>query len=72
MVCSAGRVCIVDGKRFLDTMKCEHVYFSIVPKDGKAKVEDVPTEVVNLLEDFLNIVLDNIPNGLPPMQKISH
>ena len=42
-VCSAAQVCIVDGKRFFDTMSCEDVCFSIVPKYGKEEVEEVPT-----------------------------
>ena len=45
MVCSATRVCVVDGKMFLDTMRHEDVCFAIVPKDGKTKVEEVPAEV---------------------------
>ena len=40
--------------------------FAIVPKDEKAKVEEVPTKVVNLLEEFPDIVLDNVLDGLPP------
>ena len=36
VVCSATRVSVVDGKKFLDTMRHEHVCFAIVPKDGKA------------------------------------
>ena len=46
--------------------------FAVVPKDGKAEVEEVPAKVVNLLEEFLDIVLDNVPDGLAPVQKISH
>ena len=72
MVCSATRVCVVDGKKFLDLMRHEDVCFAIVPKDGKTKVEEVPTEVANLLEEFPDIVSDNVPNGLPLVQKISH
>ena len=50
---------------FLDTMRHEDVCFSIVPKDGKIEVEEVPIEVVDLLEEFLDNVSDNVPNGLP-------
>ena len=35
---------------------------------GKIEVEEVPVEVVDLLEEFL----DNVPNGLPLVRKISH
>ena len=62
-VCSTTRVCVVDGRKFLDTLRCEHVCFAIVPKDGKLAVEEVPTKVVDLLEEFPNIVSNNVPNG---------
>ena len=32
----------------------------------------MPIEVVDLLEEFPNIVSDNVPYGLPPVQKINH
>ena len=32
----------------------------------------MPTEIVNLLKDFLDIVSDNVPNGLSLVQKTSH
>ena len=34
-LCSAARICFVDGKEFHKGMKCEHIYFSIIPKDSK-------------------------------------
>ena len=34
-VCSATRVCVVDGRKFLDSMRYEHVCFHIISKDGK-------------------------------------
>ena len=71
-VCSAAKVCVVDGEKFLDTMRREDMCFAIVPKDGKTKVEDVPAEVVELFKDFSDIVSDNVPDGLPPVRKISH
>ena len=54
MVCSATKVCVVDGKRFFDTMRCEHVCFAIVPKDRKEEVEEVSVEVAKLLEEFFS------------------
>ena len=72
VVCSAVKVCVVDGKKFLDTMRCEDVCFAIVLKNGKTKVEEVPIEVTDLLGEFYDIVLDNVLDGLPPMRKISH
>ena len=59
-------------KNFLDTMRREYVCSSIVPKDGKIEVEEIPAEVVELLKEFLDIFLDNVPDGLPLSQRISH
>ena len=42
--------------------------FAIVPKNGKTEVEEVPAEVAELLKEFP----DNVPDGLPPVWKISH
>ena len=72
VVCSAARVCVIDGKKFLDTMRCEDVCFAIVPKDGKMEVEEVLAKFVDLLKEFPDIVSDNVPNGLPLVRKISH
>ena len=66
-VCSAAKVCVIDGKKFLDTMRCEDVCFAIVPKDKKIEVEEVLAEVVELLKEFPDIVSDNVPDGLPPV-----
>ena len=53
-------------------MKHEHMHFSIIPKDSKEDAKEVPTEIADMLGQFSDIVLDNVPNGLPPMRKISH
>lgn len=71
-VCSATRICFVDGKEFLKGMKHEHVCFSIIPKDSKEEVEEAPVEVENMLREFFDIVSYNVPDGLPPMTKIGH
>ena len=34
-VSSATKVCVVDGKKFLDNMRHEHMCFSITHKEGK-------------------------------------
>ena len=67
MVYSVAKVCLVDGKKFLDTMRCEDLCFAIVPKDGKVEVEEVSEEAIDLLEEFLDIVSNNVPDGLPPL-----
>ena len=52
-VCSAARICFVDGKEFLKSMKCEHMCFDIIPIDSKEEVEEVPIEVADMLGEFL-------------------
>ena len=64
-ICSATRICFIDGKEFLKGMKHEHMCFSIIPKDSKEEVEEVPTKVENMLGEFSNIVLDNVLDELP-------
>ena len=71
-VCSAARIYFVGGKEFLKGMKHEHMCFAIIPKDSKEEVEEVPTKVADFLGDFLDIVSDNVPDGLLLMRKISH
>ena len=41
--CSHSRVHFFDGKKFLECMRCDHMYFSIIPKDSKEEVDEVPT-----------------------------
>ena len=71
-VCSASKICYIDGKEFLKGMKHDHICFSIMPKDSKEHIQDVLAEVVDMLGDFFDIVLNNVPNGLPLMRKINH
>ena len=37
IVCSATRVCVVEGKKFIDTMRCEHVcvFFKFLKMEKK-------------------------------------
>ena len=46
--------------------------FVVIPKHGNEEVEEMPTKVVDMLGEFYNILLDNVPDGLPPVRKISH
>ena len=71
-VCSAARICFIDGKKFLQGMKHDHMCFSIIPKNGKEEVEEIPIEVADMLGEFSNIVSDNVPDGLPLVRKTSY
>ena len=32
----------------------------------------LPEEIINLLNDFADIIVDGLPNALPPIRSISH
>ena len=66
-VCNTTRVCVVDGRKFLDRMRHENMCFAIFSKDRNKEVEEVLVEVAKLLEEFLDIVSDNVHDGLPPV-----
>jgi hypothetical protein len=36
------------------------------------RVDDLPEEVQKLLEEFANIVVDELPHSLPPIRSVSH
>ena len=63
--CSSSRVCVVDGRKYIDTIRHENMCFAIIPKDGDEEVEEVPVEDAYLLEEFPDIISNNVPNGLP-------
>ena len=46
--------------------------FSIIPKDSKEEVKEVPIEFVDMLGEFFDIVSYNVSDGLILMRKISH
>ena len=36
------------------------------------RVDDLPGEVQELLEEFTDIVVDELPHSFPPMRSVSH
>ena len=36
------------------------------------RVDDLPKEVQKLLEEFADIVVDELPHSLPPIRSVSH
>jgi hypothetical protein len=50
--------------------------FAIVRKPRviltNTSVEDLPIEIQELLGNFVNIVMDELPHSLPPIRSISH
>ena len=74
---SSSSILMMSRKELLqEVRKKEDLHFSLV---GKTKViltstnlDDFPTEVRILLNKFADIVVDELPNALPPVRSISH
>ena len=71
-VCSSARICLSDGRNFLDGMKHQHMCYSLTPRKDKEGSSEIPPEVSDLLSDFGDIIFDNVPERLPPVRQISH
>ena len=70
-VCSSARICLVDGRKFLDGMKHQRMCYALIPRKDKEVSSEIPLEVSNLLSEYGDIISDNVPEGLPPVRQIS-
>jgi hypothetical protein len=69
-------VLLMSGKELLQEVKKEEVHFALI---GKPKViltstnlDDLFAEVKAMLNEFVDIIVDDLPNALPPIRSISH
>ena len=53
-----------------ETSMCLELVAKEVPSDSS--IVDVPLEVKNLLDDFVDMVPDELPSELPPLRDIEH
>jgi hypothetical protein len=72
-----NRVLLMSGKKLLtEVKKKEDPQFFVVRKSRivltSTRVDDFPEEVQKLLEEFVDIVVDELPRSLPPMRSVSH
>ena len=70
-------ILLMSGKELLKEVKGEQeMQFSMVRKTRfiltSTTVDDLPEEVQEQLDNFVDIVVDEIPNSLPPIRSISH
>jgi hypothetical protein len=70
-------VLLMSGKELLtEVKKKEDPQFFVVRKPRivltSTRVDDLPGEVQELLEEFADIVVDELPRSLPPMRSVSH
>ena len=71
-VCTNAIICLVDGRKFLEGIKHEHMCFSLIPSVDKEDTKEVPVEVLDLMNEFQDIFFYNVPKGLPLVRNISH
>jgi hypothetical protein len=70
-------VALMSGKELLNEVrKKENTHFVVVRKPTivltSTRVDDLPEEIQELLEEFVDIVVDKLPCSLPPIRSISH
>jgi hypothetical protein len=70
-------ILLMSGKELLSEVKKEQEMQFVVVRKLKfiltsTSMEDLPEEVQELLENFVDIVVDEFPNSLPPIRCISH
>jgi hypothetical protein len=73
----SNTVLLMSGKELLTEVKRkEELQFIVFRKPNivltSTRVDDLPEEVQKLLEEFADIVVDEIPRSLPPIRSVSH
>jgi hypothetical protein len=73
----SNTVLLMSGKELLtEVKKKEDPQFFLVRKQRivltSTRVDDLPEEIQELLEEFADIVVDELPRLLPPMRSVSH
>jgi hypothetical protein len=70
-------ILLMSGKELLDEVKKdEEMQFVVVRKPRviltSTLIDDLPGEIQEMLENFADIVVDDLPCSLPPIKSISH
>jgi hypothetical protein len=69
-------VLLMSGKELLTEVNKEEPQFIVVRKPKivltSTRMDDLPEEVQELLEEFIDIVVDELPRSLPPIRSVSH
>lgn len=70
-LCNSTRVYLVDGIKFLNGMKHQHMCYALIPRKDKEGTSEVPLEVLGLLSKYGDVIFDNVLEGLPPIRQIN-
>ena len=73
----SNTVLLMSGKELLNEVKKkEYTQFIVVRKSRiiltSTRVDDLPEEITELLEEFVDIVVDELPHSLPSNRSIIH
>ena len=67
----------MSGKELLqEVQKEKDLHFSLIGKPkviiNSTNLDDFPDEFKTLLDEYADIILDELPNEIPPVRSISH
>eukprot|EP00253_Pinus_taeda_P002689 PITA_02689 len=67
---------LMSGKQFLNQVENNEMNYAVVRKTRTVllhtEIIDLSVEIQQMLEEFTNIVVDDLPDKLPPKRSISH
>jgi hypothetical protein len=73
---SSSKVLLVKEKEFLEQLQEDEVSFAVIGKPRtvitNTRIDELPIEVQKLLDEYVDIVVDDLPDELPPIRSISH
>eukprot|EP00253_Pinus_taeda_P029901 PITA_29901 len=73
---SGVKALLLGGKEFIKQIEGSEINFAVIRRPKAVvlhtQVSDLPEEVQKLLQDFGDIVVDDLPDELPPRRGISH
>eukprot|EP00253_Pinus_taeda_P015107 PITA_15107 len=73
---SGVKALLLGGKEFIKQIEDNEINFAVIRRPRAVvlhtQVSDLPEEVQRLLQDFGDIVVDDLPDELPPRRGISH
>ena len=63
---------MLSEKELVKEMKVTGCCYALVVKKGKEEDLNIPPEATVVLEEYLDVIPKELPNGLPPKQDIQH